>query len=97
MSAQPHSKLCQCQPCVTRRYDRFLEALEGFEAKNHVRPVNPDQTVMVKRYSVRAHFRRNPHHLQSDEGLRGLVHKYFSNVTRPITVRRPGAKGEGDT
>lgn len=65
-----HPKRCECAPCVARRFDSWLEGFEAFEAKNHIRPTNPDQTVFVKKYTVRPHFRKNPHHMQGDPILR---------------------------
>lgn len=89
MKESPHKKLCQCHYCVTLRFERFHERLEAFKDKTGVMPSNADQTVMVKKYTVRPHFRRNPHHLQADEGLKNRVHSYFKNITRGPEKRAP--------
>lgn len=83
-----HPENHQCPACIERRFSLFIERLEAFEQKNGVRPTNPDQTVAVKRYTVRAHFRRNPYHLQGDPGLKERVHTYFENVAKPVLIRR---------
>lgn len=90
MKEAPHPKLHQCRECVALRFERFIERLEAFKDKTGVTPSNADQTVMVKKYTVRPHFRRNPHHLQADEGLKNRVHSYFRNiVTRGPEKRAP--------
>lgn len=38
---------------------------------------SPEQTVRVKEYKVRAHFRRNKNHLNGDPALRNLVQGFF--------------------
>ena len=83
-----HPEHHQCPECIERRFNLFIERVEAFEAKNGVKPSNADQTVMVKTYRVRAHFRRNPYHMNADPGLKERVNAYFKNVTKPITVRR---------
>lgn len=93
-----HPKRCECAPCVARRFDSWLEGFEAFEAKNHIRPTNPDQTVFVKKYTVRPHFRKNPHHMQGDPILRERVSRYMESTTkgpevrkaRPVVTVRPG-------
>lgn len=77
-----HVRLCQCKPCVAARYEMFLESISAFTREEGVLPSNPDQTVMVRRYSVRPHFRRNPRHLTADAGLRRQVHAYFEKLTK---------------
>ena len=86
-----HPKGHQCPVCIQARFDEFVDRLEAFEKHNGVRPASAEQTVMVKRYSVRAHFRRNPYHLQGDPGLRELVQGYLKNETKPAKAR-PRAK-----
>lgn len=82
--AERHMKLCGCSDCVARRFNEFIARLETFEGKYHIQPVSPDQTVAVKTYRVRSHFRRNPRHLNGDPALKNRVATYFKNVTRPI-------------
>jgi hypothetical protein len=72
-----HTLLCQCNACVERRFEAFVERMEGFVKKTGARPTNASQTVMVKSFNVRAHWRRNPYHMNSDEGLKERVDGYF--------------------
>lgn len=81
---QTHTKLCQCPDCVSRRYERFVETLTAFEEKNGIKPTNADQTVCVKSFRVRSHFRRNPYHMNNDQALKDRVTAYFKEVTAPI-------------
>src|SRR5262245_1225574 len=77
-----HGKLCQCRTCADQRFDSFLERMEGFVKKTGTRPTNPEQTVAVKSFTVRAHWRRNPHHMNSDEALKERVGAYFKRFNK---------------
>lgn len=81
---QLHTKLCQCAPCVLRRFNEVIARLQTFESKNHIRPTSPDQTVLVKPYRVRGHFKRHPGHMNKDPGLQARFHDYLVNVTKPL-------------
>lgn len=81
MSQPTHTKLCQCEKCLARRWDEYKDRIDTY-AKKGVVPHSVDQTVMVKQYTVRPHFRRNPNHLGKDEGLRGMVESYLKKVLK---------------
>lgn len=77
MTNGEHSKLCQCRACADRRFDAFADRMKAFVKETGAQPRNPEQTVMVRQFTVRAHWRRNPHHMTADEALRKRVDTYF--------------------
>ena len=87
-----HTKLCQCNECAGRRFNEFVARLEVFESKNHIQPTSPDQTIAVKPFRVRGHFRRNSRHMNGDPALKERVRRYFVNITRPIERPKGGAE-----
>jgi hypothetical protein len=78
--AVKHLKLCQCPTCVERRFDSFVDAVQSFRKETGAAPNSPDQTVRVAEYKVRAHFRRNPRHMNADPELRARVEEYFARL-----------------
>lgn len=82
MQSNRHNKLCQCHECVTQRFARFVESVEGFYKEFHVRPKSPEQTVKVKQYTVAAHFRRNNRHMSNDPALRAKAEAYLARMAR---------------
>ncbi len=80
-----HPKLCQCEKCVAQRFSAFQDRIKTFRTENRVGPTNADQTVPVRSFTVRAHFRRNPRHLNQDEGLKERVHAYFQQLAKRTT------------
>lgn len=73
----PHPKKCQCRSCVDMRFSSFVDRIKSFRKETGAAPASPLQTVFVKEYRVRPHFRRNPHHLQGDPALKERVEGYF--------------------
>jgi hypothetical protein len=51
--------------------------MKAFVRETGAKPRNEAQTVMVRQFTVRAHWRRNPHHLNADDALRKRVSGYF--------------------
>lgn len=73
----PHAKLCQCRSCADIRFDAFTDRMKAFVRETGAKPNNPAQTVMVRQFTVRAHWRRNPRHMTADDALRKRVDSYF--------------------
>lgn len=79
MTKKAHPKLCQCGNCVNRRFEDYQERIESY-LKQGIVPRSIEQTVMVKRYEVAPHFRRNPHHMTRDEAVRSAVGSYLKGL-----------------
>jgi hypothetical protein len=72
-----HAKLCQCQRCVAQRFAAYQDRIDSY-LKMGIVPRSAAQTVMVKKYTVKPHFRRNstPHGFRQRASRRGGgVHK----------------------
>lgn len=61
MAKTKHPRRCDCAVCAWRRAMDVIEHAISLG----IRPDDPDRTVMVRSYTVRAHARRNPRHLAS--------------------------------
>lgn len=82
MSQAPsHPKHCQCKACIARRTDAYIEKIDGY-AKTGVIPRSVDQTVMVREYTVKPHFRRNGRHLTNDSVVRANVESYIAKLLK---------------
>lgn len=80
--SRAHPKLCQCKACVQRRFELAAEGVEAFAKATGAKPSSPEQTVRVSEYRVRAHFRRNPRHMNKDPKVRGLLERYLSELAK---------------
>lgn len=85
MTPGRHVKVCQCAPCVARRWTEYKERIDAY-AKQGIIPKTAEATVMVKKYTVKPHFRRNSRHLTKDEALKGSIEQYLK-----VLLRRRGA------
>lgn len=92
--AKPHPQLCQCDGCAGARFERVVENLEVFTKANGIRPTNSEQTVMVKSFRVRAHFRRNPHHMNGDPALKARVEDLFARFRAENEALRSAAAAD---
>lgn len=60
-----HTKACECERCVKAKVEAFMDRIED---RSRYVPESRDQTV-----AVRAHWRRNPHHLKKQSRVRSAL------------------------
>lgn len=69
-----HARRCECGPCVKARVNDFLERVHD---TSRMVPLDIGQTV-----PVRAHWRRNPHHLKKQPKFKEALAMSLSRLIK---------------
>jgi hypothetical protein len=73
---------------VAQRFAAYQDRIDSY-LKMGIVPRSAAQTVMVKKYTVKPHFRRNSRHMASDNALHDAVEAYINNLLRRRTGDAP--------
>lgn len=73
-----HPKSCDCAVCAWERAMEVVAKARGLG----INVLDPKATVMVRKYTVRAHARRNSRHLSAYPNTRKLLEKELRGKKR---------------